>query len=82
MRKLGPYLVVALVSLMVAACATYCKVTDPASGKSFYTTKVNRAVSGGTISFKDAVSGSEVTLQSSEVLKIPSKEFEQATGGK
>jgi hypothetical protein len=54
----------------------------PGEREELYTTKVNRALSGGTISFKDAVSGSEVTLQSSEVLKIPSKEFEQATGGK
>ena len=81
MRNLCRYVLAALVSLMVAACATYYKVTDPASGKSFYTTKVNRSLSG-TVSFKDAVTGGEVTLQSSEVLKIPSKEFEQATSGK
>ncbi len=81
MRKLHPHLMIVLVSLMVSACATYYKVTDPASGKNFYTTKVDRALSGA-VTFKDAVSGSEVTLQSSEVLKIPSKEFEQATGGK
>jgi len=79
MRNLCRYVLAALASLMVAACATYYKVTDPASGKNFYTTKVNKSLSG-TVSFKDAVTGSEVTLQSSEVLKIPSKEFEQATG--
>jgi len=80
-RQLRSLLMVALVSLMVSACATYYKVTDPAGGKSFYTTKVDRSVSG-TVTFKDAVSGSEVTLQSSEVLKISGKEFDQATGGK
>ena len=80
MRQLHRCVLAALVSLMVAGCATYYTVTDPASGKSFYTTKVDRALSGA-VSFKDAVSGSEVTLQSSEVLKIPGGEFEQATGG-
>jgi hypothetical protein len=79
MRKLCGYVLAALVSLMIAACATYYKVTDPASGKSFYTTKVNRSLSG-TVTFTDAASGSEVTLQSSEVLKISGKEFDQATG--
>ena len=46
MRNLCRYVLATLVSLTVAACATYYKVTDPASGKNFYTTKVNRSLSG------------------------------------
>lgn len=64
----------------VAGCASYYKVTDPASGRSFYTEKVERQKGGTTIMFKDAKSGAEVTLPASEVLEIPSDEFKKATG--
>ena len=66
--------------VLIAGCASYYKVTDPASGRSFYTEKVNRPKDGTTIMFKDAKSGAEVTLQSSEVLQISSDEFKKATG--
>jgi len=71
-------LVMALVVLsgaLTTACASYYKVTDPISGNIYYTQRVERAV-GGAAQFKDARSGSQVTIQNSEVKEIDSKEYE------
>jgi uncharacterized protein YceK len=64
----------------VAGCASYYKVTDPSSGQTFYTEKVERQKGGTTIMFKDAKTGAEVTLPSSEVLEIPADQYKAATG--
>jgi hypothetical protein len=69
---------VAGLALMSAACGSYYKVTDPASGRVYYTKDVSTE-RGGAIRFEDAGSGSEVTLQSSEVKQISSDEFDGAT---
>jgi len=53
-------------------------VTDPASKNVYYTTDIEET-KGGAIKFKDAKSGSDVTLQSSEIKEIGSEEFEKAT---
>lgn len=71
--------VVATMSL-IAGCASYYKVTDPGSGRVFYTEKIDRPKDQTTIMFKDAKSGAEITLPSSEVLEISSDEFKKATG--
>ena len=64
----------ALVAVGIAACAhTYYQVTDPASGKVFYTEEIKR--NGPAIEFKDQ-SGSVVTLQNSEIKQIDKKEYE------
>ena len=63
--------------LVTAGCTTYYRVTDPSSGKSFYTTDVKR--SGSAVMFKDAKSGSDVTLQASEVREITSDDFNKNT---
>ena len=72
--------VVIAVAVLVAGCASYYKVTDPSSGRTFYTEKVERDKGQTTIMFKDAKTGAEVTLPSSEVLEISSGEYEKATG--
>jgi hypothetical protein len=63
--------------LATAGCTTYYRVTDPGSGKMFYTDEVKR--SGSAVMFKDAKSGSEVTLQASEVKEISQDEFMKNT---
>jgi len=63
--------------LATAGCTTYYRVTDPSSGKMFYTDDVKR--SGSAVMFKDAKSGSEVTLQASEVKEISQDEFVKNT---
>jgi hypothetical protein len=59
--------------LLTAGCTTYYRVSDPSTGKSFYTTDVKR--NGSAVMFKDAKSGSDVTLQASEVKEITSDEY-------
>ena len=66
-----------LAAALMAGCASYYKVTDPASGKIFYTEDVKRR--NGTITFKDAKTGADVTLTSSMVLEVSSEEFRKGT---
>jgi uncharacterized protein YceK len=73
-------LAVLVIAASVGGCASYYKVTDPASGRVFYTEDIDRQKGGTTIMFKDAKTGAEVTLPSSEVLQVSSEEFKKATG--
>lgn len=62
--------------LAVAGCVSYFKVTEPGSGKEFYTQDVSRKIGGGAIEFKDAKTGATTTLQNSQVLEIDKKTYE------
>jgi hypothetical protein len=64
--------------LVSAGCTTYYRVTDPSSGRMYYTTDVKRS-SQGTVQFRDAKSGSDVTLQASEVKEITSDDYQKNT---
>lgn len=70
-----------LIAVVAAGCGGHYKVTDPASGKSYYTTDVDHA-RNGAIEFKDARTESKVTLMSSEVKKISRKEYKAAVEAK
>ena len=72
-------LVIAASMLLIAGCGTYYKVTEPGSGKEFYTTNIDDAGRGGAIKFKDARSGEVVTLQNSAVKEVSSDDFRKAT---
>ena len=67
--------------ITVAACSSHYRVTDPASGKTYYTTKINEAGRGGAVKIKDDRTGSMVTLQSSEVKEISADEYEAGLKG-
>ena len=72
--------VIALVFVMMGVgCASYYKVTDIGSGKTYFTQDIERN-RDGSILFKDEGSHSTVTLQSSEVLEISKDEFKENTG--
>jgi len=60
----------------MAGCTSYYKVTNPASGHDYYTTKVKERGAGGAIKFEDEKTKSTVTLQSSEVKEISEEEFQ------
>ncbi len=61
--------------LMAAACeATYFKVTDPATGREYYT--LDYTHKGGVIEFKDAKTGAKTTVQNPRVLEINEQTFE------
>jgi hypothetical protein len=79
MANATPKRLAILAALLVAGCAYY-RVTDPSSGRVYYTEKVERQRGGTTIMFKDAKSGAEVTLPASEVLEISSDEYKKGVG--
>ena len=63
--------------LVAAGCGgNYYKVSDPATGRSFYSTKVKQTGKAGAVKFKDDKSGGTITLQSSEVKEISGDEYE------
>jgi hypothetical protein len=68
--------IVSGLALAVAGCSSHYRVTDPASGKTYYTTKINDAGRAGAVKIKDDRTGSTVTLQSSEVKEISAEEYE------
>jgi len=39
---------------IAAGCTSYYRVTDPASGKSYYTTEISEAGRAGAVKIKDA----------------------------
>lgn len=62
---------------LLAGCANYYRVNDPAGDRHYYTSDIEKT-KAGAITFKDEKSGSVVTLQSSEVKEISKDEFESA----
>jgi len=69
-------------AVLLAGCffgSNYYAVRDPASGTAYYTTDVDKAGTTGAVKFKDAKTGSTVTLQSSEVKEISKDEFAKGT---
>jgi uncharacterized protein YceK len=63
------------VGVLVAGCSSYYKVTEPQSGKTYYTKKVDNLAGSGAVKVKDDRTGSVVTLQSSEVKEISEKDY-------
>ena len=61
--------------LMATGCTTYYKVTDPTTGRVYYTTKMTHK-SSGAATLVDARTGNKVSLQNSEVEKVKKAEYE------
>lgn len=61
--------------MLLAGCGSYYQVRDPASSKNYYTEDIDK--SGSAVKFKDAKTGSAVTLQNSEVKEISKDDFKQ-----
>ncbi len=57
-------------------------MTDPASGRVYYTRDVDTKRRRGAVDFKDAKSGAKVTLQSSQVAKISEAEYQKGLASK
>jgi hypothetical protein len=55
--------------ICVAGCERYYRVSEPAGGREYFTTKVDEQGSGA-IKFDDIRTGGRITLQSSEVKEI------------
>jgi hypothetical protein len=67
-----------MMGLLATACTTYYEVSDPGSGKTYYTTDIDRN-RDGSVEFKDAVSGSLVTIQSSEIKEVNKETYKANT---
>lgn len=68
-----------LLGLMAAGVGcSYYQITDPATGDVYYTTKQKVFKHSGSTSFKDAVSGDQVTLTGHKVRKLKSEEYKEA----
>ncbi len=70
----GWLMVILCVSFTVVACASYYKVTDPTTGKTYYSKNIAYARSGA-VKLKDARTGSLVIIQNSEVKEISKQEY-------
>ncbi len=67
-----------LAAALLGGCG-YFEVTDPTSGRQYYTIGTPAAVGeGGAITFTDQKSGAKVTLQESEVKPIDQEAYEKA----
>jgi hypothetical protein len=71
-------LVAVLLTVSLTGCAHYFKVTDPASGKVYYTKDIDRK--GSAVEFKDDQTGSNLTLQNSQILQIDKQAYETGVG--
>lgn len=63
--------------LLVGCGGSYYRVKDTTSGRVYYTRDVDTKRQTGAVDFKDAKTGSKVTLQSSEVEKITEAQYQQ-----
>lgn len=77
--KLNRFAVIILSVLVLGlgGCGSYYKISDPGSGKTYYTDEIKRK--GASVQFKDANTGGDVTLQNSEVIEISKEEFRANT---
>jgi hypothetical protein len=79
MKLKGMVLIVTIFLVLgIAGCGSYYQVRDPASDSLYYTTDIEKKREGA-ITFKDAKSGADVTLQNSEVKEISKDEFKEST---
>lgn len=61
---------------VIGGCTTYYRISDPSTGKTYYTTGL--AEKSGSTTFVDAKTGAQVSIQNSEVNKVTKEEFETA----
>lgn len=80
--KHTPRLLAAALTLAMLGGCTYYRVTDPDSGRVYYTNNwmAGRYGYSGAVQFKDALTGANVTLSSSEVQEITKDEYDSPVG--
>jgi hypothetical protein len=66
-----------LLALAGGCGPTYYKVTDPTTGKQYYTTELKKH-EHGSATIKDAKTGAEVSLQNTEITKVTKEEYDVA----
>jgi hypothetical protein len=61
-------------ALLVGGCTTYYQIQDPVTGDVYYADDI-KTLDGGAVRFTDAQSGTEVTVQNSDIKEISEEEF-------
>ena len=64
---------ICLLSVMIAGCSHYYRVTDPGSGKTYYTTDIDER--SGRVKFKDDKTRNIVILHSAELSELSEEEY-------
>ena len=67
---------------VLAGCGGYWMVTDPTTKNVYYTEEVKQSKSSGAVKFIDSKTGTQVSLQNSEVMEITADQFKAAVGKK
>ena len=62
---------------LMGACTSYFQVTDPTTGRAYYTTDVDDEGDAGAIRFRDERHDEMVTLPSSEVRPISHERYRE-----
>ena len=78
MKRWIPYLLPILFAMILSGCAHYYQVTEPASGRVFYTTRYTRTKTGVT-QFTNAGDQNYIALDHSEIKRIGREHFMKAT---
>ena len=71
-------LIITILAMSLPACAARYEIRDPNTNQVHYA-KVIKKMKSGAVRFTDAVTGTKVTITSSEIKKISKEEFEEAT---
>jgi len=66
----------AVLFAVTAGCTTYYKVTDPSSGKDYYTTSYK--TKSGALVFEDDATRSKVNIQNAEIREISKDRYNEA----
>jgi hypothetical protein len=75
MRSLTQKVVLLVAVAALSGCTNYYRVTDPTTGRVYYTTELQKRGSGAVV-IKDAKTGGEVSLQNSEIHKVNKESYE------
>jgi hypothetical protein len=62
------------VVLLAGGCTTYYQIQDPVTGDVYYADDI-KTLDGGAVRFTDAQSGTEVTVQNSDIKEISEDEY-------
>ena len=75
MNYLRVFIAAAALALIACSSTKYYEITDPTTGKVYYSTEYEQGTTSGTISLTDAGTGAQVTIQTSEIKEISEPEF-------
>jgi hypothetical protein len=72
-RQIITGLAIGVLSLIMAGCSHYYRVTDPISGKTYYTTDIDER--SGRVKFKDDRTRNIVILHAAELSEMSEDEY-------